>query len=51
MGQKLGGRATITATAIGEESFPDLNGNGRFDASEVTAFLCNDISGDNYDLK
>jgi hypothetical protein len=51
MGQKLGGRATITATAIGEESFPDLNGNGRFDVSEVTAFLGTDISGDKYDLK
>ncbi len=51
MGQKLGGRATITATAIGEESFPDLNGNGRFDASEMAAFLGTDISGDKYDLK
>jgi hypothetical protein len=51
MGQKFGGRATITATAIGEESFPDLNGNGRFDVSEVTAFLGTDISGDKYDLK
>jgi len=26
-GQKYGGRATIIATAIGEESFPYLNGN------------------------
>jgi hypothetical protein len=51
MGQKFGGRATITATAIGEESFPDLNGNGRFDANEMTAFLGTDISGDKYDLK
>ncbi|WP_019029396.1 hypothetical protein [Colwellia piezophila] len=51
MGQKYGGRATITATAIGEESFPDLNGNARFDASEMTAFLGTDISGDKYDLK
>ncbi|MCL1075165.1 Ig-like domain-containing protein [Shewanella dokdonensis] len=49
-GQKFGGRATITATAIGEESFPDLNGNGRFDASEVTAFLGNDVGGHPYDL-
>ncbi|MGL1956701.1 MAG: hypothetical protein OCD00_05225 [Colwellia sp.] len=38
MGQKFGGRATITATTIGEESFPDLNGNGRFDLCEVIAF-------------
>jgi hypothetical protein len=51
MGQKWGGRATIIATAIGEESFPDLNGNARFDASEMTAFLGTDISGDKYDLK
>lgn len=51
LGQKFGGRATITATAIGEESFPDLNGNARFDASEMTAFLSTDISGDVYDLK
>jgi hypothetical protein len=51
MGQKLGGRATILATAIGEESFPDLNGNGRFDAAEMTAFTGNNISGRPYDLK
>ena len=51
MGQKFGGRATITATAIGEESFPDLNGNARFDANEMTAFLGKDISGNDYDLK
>jgi hypothetical protein len=51
MGQKYGGRATITATAIGEESFPDLNGNARFDANEMAAFLSTDISGDKYDLK
>ncbi len=51
MGQKLGGRATILATAIGEESFPDLNGNGRFDAAEMTAFAGNDISGRPYDVK
>jgi len=38
MGQKYGGRVTILATAIGEESFPDLNGNGRFDECEVHAF-------------
>ncbi|WP_448247461.1 Ig-like domain-containing protein [Thalassotalea agariperforans] len=39
MGQKYGGRATILATAVGEESFADLNGNGRFDLCESTAFL------------
>jgi len=38
------------ATAIGEESFPDLNGNGRFDATEMAAFAGNDISGHPYDL-
>jgi hypothetical protein len=38
LGQKFGGRATILATAIGEESFPDLNGNGRFDKCELIAF-------------
>ncbi len=51
MGQKYGGRATILSTAIGEESFPDLNGNGRFDASEQTAFEGTNISGFVYDLK
>jgi len=51
MGQLYGGRATILATAIGEESFPDLNGNGRFDASEMTRFTGNDVSGRPYDLK
>jgi len=51
MGQKYGGRVTILATAIGEESFPDLNGNGRFDAAEMIAFSGNDISGNPYDLK
>lgn len=50
-GQKYGGRATITATAIGEESFPDLNGNGRFDAAEVSAFISQkDVSGKSFDL-
>ncbi len=50
-GQSYGGRATITATAIGEESFPDTNGNGRFDAAEVNTFLNGrDNSGNPYDL-
>jgi len=39
MGQKMGGRATVLATTIGGESFPDLNGNGRFDICEVPAFI------------
>jgi hypothetical protein len=51
LGQKYGGRATIIATAIGEESFPDLNGNGRFDANEMAAFAGTDVSGKLYDLK
>ncbi len=50
LGQKFGGRATILATAIGEESFPDANGNGRFDASEMPTFGGNNISGLPYDL-
>jgi hypothetical protein len=49
--QKYGGRATITATAIGEESFPDLNGNGRFDATEADTFLTGkDVTGQLFDL-
>ncbi|NQZ20555.1 MAG: hypothetical protein HRT53_00735 [Colwellia sp.] len=39
MGQRYGGRVTILATVIGEESFADLNGNGRFDVCEVAAFI------------
>ena len=39
MGQKYGGRVTVLATTIGEESFPDINGNGRFDVCEVPAFV------------
>jgi hypothetical protein len=56
MAQKYGGRATISATAIGEESFPDLNGNGVYDSSEEDAFLGNngsdglDINGVPFDL-
>lgn len=30
----LGGRTSILAHAVGEESFTDLNGNGRFDSGE-----------------
>ncbi len=56
MGQKYGGRATISASAIGEESFPDLNGNGQYDLAEKDAFLGDngqtglDINGMYYDL-
>jgi hypothetical protein len=56
MAQKYGGRATISATAIGEESFPDFNGNGLYDNSEKEAFLgINgnsglDVNGRPYDL-
>jgi hypothetical protein len=50
-GQMYGGRATITATAIGEESFPDSNGNGRFDAAEANLFLTGkDVKGKPFDL-
>ncbi len=34
LGQPYGGRATITATAVGEESFTDENGNFVFDDGE-----------------
>ncbi|MEI8624419.1 hypothetical protein P4S67_08870 [Pseudoalteromonas sp. B137] len=33
-GVPLGGRVTVLATAKGQESFIDINGNGRFDANE-----------------
>lgn len=56
-GQPYGGRVTITATAIGEESFPDLNSNNILDtANEFNLFVgtatnCGrDNSGDCYDL-
>ncbi|MBA6327305.1 hypothetical protein H4J46_05020 [Colwellia sp. MB02u-6] len=51
LGQEYGGRATILATAIGEESFPDKNGNGRFDESEYTLFQGKDVGDRLYDLK
>ena len=51
LGQEYGGRATILATAIGEESFPDKNSNGRFDESEFTLFQGLNISDRPYDLK
>jgi hypothetical protein len=46
----LNGRATISATAIGEESFPDSNGNGRFDADEFMLFSGNGVDGKAYDM-
>ncbi|MGI2036900.1 beta strand repeat-containing protein [Shewanella frigidimarina] len=33
------GRSTITAFAIGEESFVDLNGNGLFDSDELSTVI------------
>jgi hypothetical protein len=51
LGQEYGGRATILATAIGEESFPDKNGNGRFDESEYALFQGLNVSDLPYDLK
>ncbi|ABO24092.1 Ig-like domain-containing protein [Shewanella loihica] len=51
IGQPYGGRVTILARAIGEESFPDLNGNGRFDLVEFEDFKTKqDVSGNPYDL-
>jgi len=50
LGQPYGGRVTVTATAIGEESFPDANGNGRFDVAELSAFMGTNVSGLPYDL-
>ena len=38
-GDARAGRATILATAIGEESFTDTNGNGSFDNGEAFADL------------
>lgn len=35
LGQPYGGRATILATAVGEESFTDVNGNGIFDEGDL----------------
>jgi hypothetical protein len=46
----INGRSTVTAYALGEESFPDSNGNGRFDAEEVSLFSGNGVDGKSYDL-
>ena len=50
LGQPMGGRTTVTAFAIGEESFADTNGNGRFDPAELTAFLGKNTAGEDFDL-
>ncbi len=50
LGQSFGGRATILATAIGNESFPDLNGNGVYDTGEEAAFAGTNVQGENYDM-
>ncbi|NQD38761.1 hypothetical protein HPT27_17220 [Permianibacter sp. IMCC34836] len=50
-GQPYGGRVTILATAIGTESFPDINGNGRFDSTEDATFQTGtDVQGGDYDV-
>jgi hypothetical protein len=43
------GRSSVLATAIGEESFRDTNGNGRFDAAEIP-FWTTDVEGRSFDL-
>ncbi len=51
LGQPYGGRVTVTAYALGEESFPDLNGNNRFDPQELNQFRSQtDVAGNPYDL-
>lgn len=40
------GRATILATAIGEETFEDANGNGRFDVDEATGITSDETFED-----
>jgi hypothetical protein len=39
LGQPYGGRATIVATVVGEESFIDTNGNGVFDDGDTATDL------------
>jgi len=39
LGDQRAGRSTLVATAIGEESFTDTNGNGSFDNGEAFADL------------
>jgi hypothetical protein len=47
---KAAGRATILATAIGEESFTDTNGNGYWDAGEPFVNLGEPYRDDNENL-
>lgn len=49
MGQPYAGRVTITAFAVGEESFVDKNGDGWFDSGDSFK-LVSDILGASYDL-
>lgn len=49
MGQPYGGRATILATAVGEESFIDTNGNGLYDSGEPFTDLTEAFRDDNED--
>jgi hypothetical protein len=49
MGQPYAGRVTITAFAIGEESFVDKNANGWFDAGDTFKIEGN-ITGSSYDV-
>ncbi len=44
---KAAGRATILATAIGEESFTDTNGNGYWDPGEPFVHLGEPYSDNN----
>ncbi|PKH58199.1 hypothetical protein CXF83_02465 [Shewanella sp. Choline-02u-19] len=46
----VNGRSTVTAYALGEESFPDSNGNGRFDADEFPLFQSVGIDSNQYDM-
>jgi hypothetical protein len=43
------GRSTILATAIGEESFVDANGNGKYDAGEAFGDLAEAFRDENED--
>ncbi|PCK01477.1 MAG: hypothetical protein COA42_23135, partial [Alteromonadaceae bacterium] len=47
--QPFGGRATIVATAVGEESFNDVNGNGIFDDGDFFNDLAEAWRDDNED--
>ena len=49
MGAPYGGRVTILATAVGEESFNDANGNGLYDEDESFTDLTEAFRDDNED--